>query len=570
MKIKIGFIVTILLLTTSFSAWSSASFEITPDIDTLVPEETLVYFQISNPEDLMESIDSFLISTGMNEKIGGMPLHDFIDMLLVSEDSDFSLEYLNLSKPVGFAILPPQNQKSGQDDVEFMMFLPINTSINILDLIKNTKEGDDTWYTIFMNYLVYFSSEDLKKNFPPNNISDLSHLEKYSDDSLSIYLNIDGLMNTFDIDTSELAEELEYKGNAGSDISTRMVKGYFNLFNQLEVLFSNIDINRKGITFKSDLFFGEKIETIINSFQSVNNIKEWSSYLPEEGFFQGIYSMASIDQKIILERILDYLFPSEKNDPIMAELRKNIGMFSDFLGDGGAFSIDFIPPITPNTGKKENNLSSKNLKDNDFPFGITINMVADLTDPEGYLREFRKYYSDQTINTIMDNLYAELDFSLNVTMEEINTSIISPVFRLTYQLQEKKTKSQNNSSEMEPITNFLNNMEFWYYISDERMYSYSGPMGIEGLENMIFKETPMKEWIRSSPDTANLIWDFSLTRKINNLGGFRGLEQLLMLSDISFKMSGFSDFKDGGLHSNTNISAADIMSMLRMIMEMEL
>ncbi|MCK5197460.1 MAG: hypothetical protein KAR21_03880, partial [Spirochaetales bacterium] len=326
MKNKIGFIIIILLLTIPFLAWSSASFEITPDIDTLVPEDALVYFQISNPENLMESIDSFLIATGMNESIGNMKLQDFFGMLLMSKNEDLSIEYLKLSNPVGFAILPSTDKHAEKKDIDFMLFLPINTSMNILDLLKNKPEEDDFWYTIFMNYLVYFSSEDLKKNFPSKNISNLSHLDSYSKDSLSIYLDINGLMKSFDIDPSELVKELKYQDSSGSDFTTRIIEGYFHIFSQLEVLFSNITLNRKGITFQSDLIFSDKMGTIINSFQSVNDIKEWSSYLPEEGFLQSIYSMDSVGQKFMLETILDYLFPSTENDPIMLELKRNMGM----------------------------------------------------------------------------------------------------------------------------------------------------------------------------------------------------------------------------------------------------
>ena len=363
MKNKIGFIIIILLLTIPFSAWSSASFEITPDIDTLVPEDALVYFQISNPENFMESIDSFLIVTGMNEMMGGMPLQDFISMLLASEEADFSLEYLDLSNPVGFAILPSNDKHAEKEDLDFILFLPINTNMNILDLIKNKPEEDDFWYTIFMNYLVYFSTEDLKKNFPSNNISNLSHLDSYSNDSLSIYLDINGLMKYFDIDRSELIKDFEYQGSSDSDFTTKIVEGYFHLFSQLKVLFSNITLDRKVITFKSDLFFNEKMETLINSFKSVNNIKEWSSYLPEEGFLQSIYSMDSADQKLILENIMDYLFPPGENDPIMSELKRNMGMFSDYMGNGGVFSLDFIPAIPQETGTKKNNSSQKNTSD---------------------------------------------------------------------------------------------------------------------------------------------------------------------------------------------------------------
>lgn len=567
MKNKTCFIIIILLLTISFSAWSSASFEITPDIDTLVPEDALIYFQISNPGNLMDSIDNFLIATGINEFIGNMPLQEFISMLLESEDTELSLEYLNLSKATGFAILPSANKHAEKDDVDFMLFIPINTSMNILDLIQTKPEKDDFWYTIFMNYLVYFSSEDLKKNFPQKNISDLSHLDNYSGDSFSMYLDVEGLMESFGFDTSDLIEELQYQDGSGSDFAARIIEGYFHLFSQLEVLFSNITLNRKGITLQSDLFFSDKMENVIKSFQPVDSIKEWSSYLPEEGFIQSIYSMNPEDQKLIMESILDYLFPSSDNDTIMSELKRNMGMFSDYMGTGGAFSIDFIPYFTQPAGIKKNAPPPKDRSDTSLPFGITMSMVTDLTDSEGFLRKFRKYYSDQSLNSLMDSLYTDLDFTFHITMEELNINEISPVFRMTYQVQERKTKSENNFDEMAPVKNFLNNMEFWYHISDEKMYSYIGPQGIEGLKKLILSDSSAEDWVSLSPGNANLIWNFSLSKMLKSMGTIQGLEKLIPLGDISFRFSGFSTFKNGSIHNNANISTQDIINLVQLFMK---
>ncbi|MCK5672295.1 MAG: hypothetical protein KAH95_02905, partial [Spirochaetales bacterium] len=150
MKNKIGFIIIILLLTISSFAWTSANFEISPDIKTLVPEDALMYFQIADPENLMSSTDSFLAATGMNEFIGNMKLQDFINVVLMSKNENLSSKYLNLSKPIGFAIIPGEDKYAEKKDVDFMLFLPINTSMNILDLIDSQPVGDDFWYTIFM------------------------------------------------------------------------------------------------------------------------------------------------------------------------------------------------------------------------------------------------------------------------------------------------------------------------------------------------------------------------------------------------------------------------------------
>lgn len=566
MKNKITLITLILFLVISLSTYASASFEITPDIDTLVPEDALMYFHISNPEKLLESADNFLAATGMNEFTGYMPLQDFIGMLLTSKE-DLSLEYLNLSKPAGFALLPSTSEYAEKDDMDFILFVPINTSMNILDLIRNKPEENDFWYTIFMNYLVYFSSEDLMEDFPSNTICDLSQMDTYSDDSLSIYLDIEGLMESFGFDASDIINEIKNQDTSGSDLVTGIIEGYLYLFSQMEVLFSNIALDREGIIFQSDLFFADKMENIIKSFQPADGIKEWSSYLPEKGFIQGIYSMNPEDRKMITGNVLEYLFASSENNAVMSELKRNMVMFSDYIGTGGAFSIDFPPSYAQAGGIKKNNPPQKYIDDVSLPFEIKLNMVTDLTDSEGFLHEFRKFYSDQSLNSFMDSLYADLDFSFHITMEELNINEISPVFRMTYELQDRKIKSGNNFGEMEPVKNFLNNMEFWYHISDDKMYSYIGPQGLEGLKALTDENASEKDWVRSAPDNANLIWEFSLSELMKHIGKMPGLEELAPFSMIRFGSTGYSNFNDGSIHSSANLSSESIRSLFQMIME---
>lgn len=567
MKNKIGFIIILLLMTVSFSVWSSASFEITPDIKNLVPEDALMYVQISNLENLIESLDSFLAVTGMNEFLGKMRLRDFFSMLIMSKNEDLSLDYFKLSNPVGFAILPSHNIDAEQKDIEYMLFLPINTDTNILNFLTDKPKVNDISYKIFMNYLVFFSSEELKNNFPSTYNSNLSHLDSYSNDSLSIYFDISGLMDVYDIDVSDLIKEMEYQDSRNLDFTVKLFEGYFNIFSQLDVLFSNTLINRKGITFKSDLFFSEKIKNLITSFQEVNNIKEWSRYLPQEGFIQSIYSIHPEDQKNIMEIMLEYLFPYGESDPFMSEYKRSMEMFTDYMGGGGAFSIDLIPINSRKAVRSKDDLKKKTVSNSGLPFEIRAQMVNDLTDEEGYLQKFREYYSGQTINNLMDSFYADLDFTLHINMEELNIDNFSPVFRMTYQIKKKETKSGNNFKEIEPIIEFLNNMEIWYHISDEKMYTYVGPLGIEGLKKLITIKTPMKSWVKSSPDNANLIWNCSLSRIINSLEGLKGMEMLPPLGNVSFEMSGFSGFKDGEIYSSTNIPAKHIMSIFQIIME---
>lgn len=256
MKNKIYIFTFILVSILSFSSYASADFEITPDIDTLIPENAFMYFQISNPEEFIINIDSFLENSGINQMLGGMPLLDYISMYLDSEDTDISLDYINWTHPLGFAILPSSGKYSNSKDLGFIFFLPINTGMDIFKLLANKPEDDNICYKVHMNYMVFFSSKNLKDNFLSNKIINLSNMDRYSKDSLSIYFNPTGIMENFDFDIlpPDIIKELKYNNSTESAMASRIIQGYLNLFHLIDSLFSNIKIDRREISIQSDVF----------------------------------------------------------------------------------------------------------------------------------------------------------------------------------------------------------------------------------------------------------------------------------------------------------------------------
>lgn len=539
----------------SFSSYASAEFEITPDIDTLIPENTLMYFQISNPEEFLISVDKFLSKTGMNEMLGNINLIDFIYMQMETEDSTVFMDYYNLKHPLGFAILPPSNKFSDSEDVEFMIFLPIQSGTDTQDIINNKLKDDELWYTIHMNYLVYFSSKNLKESFPSNNIADLSILDRYSKDSLSMYYDTQGIIETFGFDTNEIIQELKSSMSSESVFALGIIQGYFKLLNQIEMVLSNIKIGRKGITLQGDLLFSKEIEQILSPFKNTQDIKKWSAYLPEEGYFQSIYSLNSKDHKMIMSKIIDDLFSGFKDDPAMLELKQSIEIFYRYMGNGGAYSFDIIPGFN----KTENTID-------DIPFNFSFSMVTELSDSDGFIDEFKNFYSSQAINNLMNSLYADSGFTVQIIMEELSTDEISPVFRIKYNVEEKRTKSNSIHKEMDPNMKFLNDMEYWYHISDGKMFSYMGSDGIEGLIELLTPDGDEKKWINDAPDNSNLIWEISLTKILNQLKDLPELQISLPVSNTPFHITGFTNIKNGIVHSSTNISSENIRNIFKLFL----
>ena len=549
MKNKIYSFAFILITIISISSYASASFEITPDIDTLVPDNALIYFQIANPYELTSSADAFLKKTGINEILNNMSLLDFISMNLDSKDSGLSMDYLNLNHPIGVAIFPNSGKFRNSTDVEYIVFIPIKNNLEILEMLANFPKEETIWYKIHMNYLVFFSSKILKDNFPSNKIVNLSTLDKYSEDSLSIYYDTQGIINTFGFDTAKIIEKLEYNNSDEGELASRIIQGYLNLFNEMDSSFSNIKIDRNGISLERDLFFSEKIEGMLRSFKQRDDIKKWEAYLPKEGIFQSIYSLDSNGSKQILGYIMDYLFPESEDNPKMLELKQNINILSQYSGNGGAFSFNIIPSANE-TGE--------------FPFDISINMVTELSDSDTYLNEFRNLYSSQSVNNIMNNLYSDSGFKIQLKMEELSFNEISPVYKLKYIIKEKRTKSGTGSKELPPVLSFLNGIEFWYYISEGKMYSYIGAKGVEGVKELVFTEEHEKEWVNLAPDNSNFIWNISLKNIFKLLEIIPELGSILPKNNLPFDISGYSNIENGSVHSNANISSKDIGNIYKL------
>ncbi|MEA1910575.1 MAG: hypothetical protein U9N32_02740, partial [Spirochaetota bacterium] len=319
--------------------------------------------------------------------------------------------------------------------------------------------------------------------------------------------------------------------------------------------FSNIKIDRKGISSQSDMFFSEDTEHLLGSFDNTNDIQKWGLFLPEDGLFQSIYSLNSKDSKLLMDKIIDYLFPEIETDPMLIELREYMEFTSQYTGNGGAFSID----ISPSAGKSENEI---------FPFNFSFRMVTELIDSDAFLKEFRDFYSSQSINNIMNSLYSDSEIKIMINMEEIRLNEISPVFKLKYELRERRTKSGNNYSEMDPVISFLNNVEFWYYIAEDKMYSYMGSKGIEGLKETIIPNDHEKEWISTAPDNSNLIWNFSLTNILKLLEFLPEIKDFIPENNLSFDISGFTRIGNGSIQSNANISSKDIGNIFRIYKDM--
>ncbi len=548
MKNKKATLVTLMLLLFTLSISATATFEITPDINTLVPENSLIYFQISNPDKFAQSMDRFLESTGLNQSIGNMAILDFLGMTMESDNSRMSLDYIDLTKPVGFAMFPKETNVNDEKDMDFMMFLPVNKNKDILDIVSEKPEGGDYWYKLYMNYIVFFSAETIKSNFPPEDIKDLSGINSYESDSFTIYMDMNGFIQYLYPDSSKMSHGSGLQDSGESDFSANLIEGYFAMLGEIKAIISNITLNRQGITLENNLIFKDALESQIVDFKSPSGIKKWSPFLPEKGIFQSIFTLDSENRNFLMKTITDYLLSADEGNPVVSELKQSMETFSRFRGNGGIFSINLSPPGS---------------KSSELPFRFDISMVTDITDTDGFIRELTNYYSSRTFTDMMNKLDPEKDYSIGSSIEEQESKGPGRIFRIKYHLEERKTKSDDRSADRSE--DFPWQMEFWYYFADNKVYSYFGSGGFEGLENLINGSSTEKKWVSSAPGESSMIWEFSPGDLLKVLSSFPGLDEFISADGAPFNMSGFAGFSNGSLNSTTQISTENIINLLQLL-----
>ena len=92
----------------------------TPPIEKMVPEDSLFYFQLADPDQFLEDTDLFLRSLQLQS--GDVKLKDQLMGMMALVNAELSAEVLDFSRPIGFAGVPVTDEtKPG-----FMLLIPLS------------------------------------------------------------------------------------------------------------------------------------------------------------------------------------------------------------------------------------------------------------------------------------------------------------------------------------------------------------------------------------------------------------------------------------------------------------
>ena len=105
-----------------------------------------------------------------------------------------------------------------------------------------------------------------------------------------------------------------------SRINLRSYEGTVN--GELEIVYSNILLNKKGITFQSDLFFSDKME----------NIKEWGKHLQRNGWVSLAPDNTNLIWNFSISQMIKSMgeVPGLEDFPILYDIPFIVSGFSNF------------------------------------------------------------------------------------------------------------------------------------------------------------------------------------------------------------------------------------------------
>ncbi len=481
-------LLTLLLPLISLFLFSCAG---TRPIEKMVPEESAFYFQIADPDQLLEDADLFLRSINMQNE--NAKLKDQLTAILEQTSPELSAGVLDFSRPVGLAGLPV----SGETKPGFMLFLPLTEEASADELRAELEKKDNTFTLEHKGYLVVFSHKELMDTFPPDKTAELGHLRNYSSGALQAYINFEQFFSILDLDLESLKTAMEEAQTDDSEMALRILDGYFSFFRQMDTGWAQLSAGEAGIEAGSDLFFRDGMARFLKSVRPVKGSTGFSVSLDDEqALFTGIYNIDPRDRQALTDKLYSFILaPGGSPEASVAEYLELSREMNRTVGPRGAFSMDLN--IRPEAAANPMEM-----------FGFQFTGIVELSDPAAFETSLEALYSHPGINSLFTSIYGEKGLEWGMQLEEKSYGDIS-YREISYIITE------NPSMALEAA--MLERMKLYYVIKDDFCYFHMN-MG-EPVEAFLDKaasgaftaqEGERPDWITRAPDSAHLIWNMRL------------------------------------------------------------
>ncbi len=517
-----------------------------PEMRSYVPESAAFFVEITEAGTFFADADGFVKELGLQALLQNKGLMEFADEQLKTLFQGFSLSMLDLTNPVGLAVILPG---VGQSRPAFIMYLPLKAEKDFAELEKTAAASGLGKSVRAGTYGIVYSAENELK-FPPEKTLDLSGLDRYKKGCLSYFINVKGLLSQYgaglDAAVASFMETLKDTGSAMDEASMAMMKGMaamvVDAVRQTETFDGSIKLTQEGLVTRSAVGFtkGKGLAAFMRALASSKNPGPFMKYLPKDHLFSMAADVNPGAQKLAADFLVDFL--SNFYGLTAEESQYYRGLMKSMLAQAGtkaAFGMD----MSMDFGR----LAAMGASPDDIEQAAAAAMgaisvkgvgVYGVKNGPAYLALMRSMYDDPRFQAVMNKSAAASGIKVGTKIEDAKEGDLS------YQTYTFTFEAVSPAGRGVPMTqgmlNVLSDMMKMYLApAKDRIYMTMGKEGLPELQAFV-KADAHSEDLSKDPDYAvfvklagndgQLISRLSVNRLLSFVSGAAGMATGMKMS----------------------------------------
>ncbi|MFW6363932.1 MAG: hypothetical protein ACOC0D_08820 [Spirochaeta sp.] len=453
----------------------------------MIPEETGIYLQIKNGEALLHDLDPFLEGLNLTPMMQGMPLKDFLTQVLVSAGSPIQLRDIELTRPIGIAIM-------SENDEDMMIFIPLSEIAEPEVLADNLRFSETSWTALHDGYLIISTQAALLETFPPERTADVAILRDYPENTLQTYINYSTLVESLDMDMQEAANEadLDVEGNA---VVAQFLELYSTMLEHFDAMGMAFRFDGTGLGVRADMELSGELAALVRTMKPYAGALEYPVPRLPNTVFASVSAMRSEDSLRWLHAIETRISEDQEATDILAPFFAMSREYLELRTGLSALSV----ALNPITDKTE-------LLNSDIPVTFDLVMVEETRDRNAYMNMTRGWIEESQVLPMITGFFAE---ELEVSLEYTVADGVTPAGR-EYQEFIFTFDGPEDAANMAAL---FNSYRIYQHAEGDRVYTCIGTRGSEMIDAVL--NAPAQPVNHSADIEPYSVWEFDLVAALH-------------------------------------------------------
>jgi hypothetical protein len=451
--------------------------------------------------------------------------------------------------------------------------------------------------------------------YPLDKYLDLSSLSKYKEDSITVYIGMDTIMEKFGpliTGGIGMAKGMFSPGmyDPGMDPAMagtieKVLDFYFTLVIKIVDIAKNINnltygaaVNAEGAEIKSaaDVMPDNYVADFVNAAGSGGNIKEYAKYLPDNYMVTMLGNIEPEAVKMLGLGMLDMFADASFFDTAdLNAVKKVSSEMYDAMGKrtAAAFNIDFDMGLLEGISGDVTMQNPADIKSM-LAEAVKIDLITvyELKDSVVFRNSMREMINGGLVSKLVNNFYRELGMRLSVSMREkvvekgFEYDIVSYAFDMSEFIKNMSGGDLEDKFQMQLMNEMLSavmeKFDVYIHYTDNQCFMTMGnPEFLKSIvennsytEGNIAESEAFKESLEEIPDDSNYFFQLSIAGLVDLFTSTVSGERLnsLKISDTTgLVMYGrFSDNKMEGTVKYPSNEIAGFVSNIGMLMTLEM